>query len=349
MNRAFWRGKRAFVTGHTGFKGTWLCAWLIDAGARVTGFALEPDESSPFCDCGLGADIVSTIADIRDAPALRKALDEASPDIVIHLAAQSLVRLSYEQPARTFSVNTVGTANLLDALRSSRSVRAAVIVTSDKCYAVSDPSRRHVEEDPLGGDDPYSASKAGAEIVAAAYRSAFFGGERIATARAGNVVGGGDAARDRLVPDMLRAFDGGHPAQIRRPDDIRPWQHALDPIAGYLRLAEMLFADPASFAQPWNFGPGSDHEVPVHAVADAVATAWGDGASWRRDDGAHVPERGVLRLDSTKATRLLDWCGRIPLDDAIRWTVEWHRDHAAGKPTRDLISRDIARYEALKS
>ena len=349
MNRAFWRGKRAFVTGHTGFKGTWLSAWLVDAGARVSGFALEPDESSPFADSGLLDDMASTIADIRDASALKKALDEAAPEIVIHMAAQSLVRVSYEQPARTFSVNTIGTASLLDALRSSRSVRSAVIVTSDKCYAVSDPSRRHTEEDPLGGDDPYSASKAGAEIVAAAYRRAFFDGERIATARAGNVIGGGDGARDRLLPDMLRAFDAGRAAQIRRPDDIRPWQHALDPIAGYLRLAERLFADPSSFAQPWNFGPPSDHEVPVRAVADAAVAAWGDGASWRRDEGSHAPERGVLRLDSTKAARLLDWRGRISLGDAIGWTVRWHRDRAAGNSARELIKRDIARYEALAS
>lgn len=349
MNRAFWKGKRAFVTGHTGFKGTWLCAWLVDAGADVSGFALEPDERSPFGESGLCEDMASTIADIRDSTALRKALDEADPEIVIHLAAQSLVRLSYEQPSRTFSVNTIGTANLLDAIRSSHSVRAAVIVTSDKCYAVSDPSRRHMEEDPLGGDDPYSASKAGAEIVAAAYRRAYFHDERIATARAGNVIGGGDAARDRLVPDMLRAFDAGRAAQIRRPEDIRPWQHALDPIAGYLRLAERLFIDPVSFAQPWNFGPAVDHEVPVRDVADGVVAAWGDGVSWCRDDRAHAPERAVLRLDSTRATRLLDWHGRISLGDAIRWTVGWHRDRSAGSPTRELIARDIARYEALAS
>jgi len=347
MNRAFWRGKRAFVTGHTGFKGTWLCAWLVDAGAHVSGFALEADERSPFDDSGLHDDMDSTIADIRDAAALRRALDISAPDVVIHMAAQSLVRRSFDEPAQTFSINTLGTANLLDALRPSSSVRAAVIVTSDKCYAASEPSRRHTEEDPLGGVDPYSASKAGAEIVAAAYRQAFFDGERIATARAGNVIGGGDGARDRLLPDMLRAFDAGKPADVRRPDDIRPWQHVLEPIAGYLALAEKLSNDPRSYAQPWNFGPRQDHEVAVRAVADAVVKAWGDGVAWRRDKGVHAPERAVLRLDSSKAERLLEWRGRIALADAIGWTVDWHRERAAGKPVRELILRDVARYEAL--
>ncbi|HET9343707.1 MAG TPA: CDP-glucose 4,6-dehydratase [Candidatus Eremiobacteraceae bacterium] len=349
MNRAFWKGKRAFVTGHTGFKGTWLCAWLVDAGARVSGFALAPEAGSPFGDSRLKADMVSTVADIRDTSALASALDDARPDIVIHLAAQSLVRRSYEEPALTFSVNTMGTANLLDALRSSPTARAAVVVTSDKCYAAGEPSRRHTEDDPLGGDDPYSASKAGAEIVAAAYRRAFFEDEKIATARAGNVIGGGDSSRDRLVPDMLRAFDVGETARIRRPDDIRPWQHVLDPIAGYLDLAERLFSDARSFAQAWNFGPSAQNEVPVRKIADAVAIAWGDGASWSHDKGAHAAERGVLRLDSTKAARLLDWCDRIALDEAIRWTVDWHKDRASGASVRDLLARDISRYEALSA
>jgi CDP-glucose 4,6-dehydratase len=349
MNRAFWRGKRAFVTGHTGFKGTWLCAWLVDAGAQVSGFALVPEAGSAFVDSRLRDDMVSTVADIRDTPALVRALDDARADIVIHLAAQSLVRRSYEEPAQTFSVNTMGTANLLDALRSSSTVRAAVVVTSDKCYAAGEPSRRHTEDDPLGGEDPYSASKAGAEIVAAAYRRAFFEGERIATARAGNVIGGGDTSRDRLVPDMLRAFGAGETARIRRPDDIRPWQHVLEPIAGYLDLAERLFSDTRSFAQAWNFGPSAQNEVPVRTIADAVVAAWGNGASWLHDKGAYAPERGVLRLDSTKAARLLDWCDRISLDDTIRWTVDWHKDRTDGGSVRDLVARDIARYEALSS
>jgi CDP-glucose 4,6-dehydratase len=349
MNRAFWKGKRAFVTGHTGFKGTWLCAWLVDSGAHVSGFALAPDAGSPFAESGLKEEMVSTIADVRDTPALVHALDDARPDVVIHLAAQSLVRRSYEEPAQTFSVNAMGTVNLLDALRSSSTVRAAVVVTSDKCYAAGEPSRRHSEDDPLGGDDPYSASKAAAEIVAAAYRRAFFDGECIATARAGNVIGGGDSSRDRLVPDMLRAFGAGETAQIRRPDDIRPWQHVLDPIAGYLDLAERLFSDARSFAQAWNFGPSAQNEVPVRTIADAVVAAWGNGASWLHDKGAHPAERGVLRLDSTKAARQLDWRDRISLDDAIRWTVDWHKDRAAGGSIRDLIARDIARYEALSS
>ena len=347
MNRAFWKGKRAFVTGHTGFKGTWLCAWLLEAGAQVSGFALAPDESSPFGDSTLENDMASVIGDIRDAGSLGKALSAAAPEIVFHLAAQPLVRASYEQPALTFSVNTMGTVDLLEALRPSSPARAVVVVTSDKCYAAGEPSHRHTEEDPLGGDDPYSASKAGAEIVAAAYRRAFFRDRTIATARAGNVIGGGDRARDRLVPDMLRAFDSGDAAIIRRPDDIRPWQHVLDPLSGYTLLAQRLYEDPGAYAAAWNFGPGGDHEVPVRVVADSVAAAWGEGASWRRDEVAHPPERDALRLDSAKAARSLGWRGRIPLGDAIAWTVGWHRERARGARVRDLIRADIARHEAL--
>jgi CDP-glucose 4,6-dehydratase len=346
-NRVFWEGKRVFVTGHTGFKGTWLCAWLLDAGARVRGFALEADRNSPFHESGLESEMTSTFADIREPKALGGALADSSPDVVFHLAAQSLVRRSYEAPTETFAVNAIGTANLLESVRAVPSARAVVVVTSDKCYSAGVASRRHFEDDPLGGDDPYSASKASAELVAAAYRRTFFDDKMIATARAGNVIGGGDNARDRLLPDMLRAFEAGVPARIRRPDDVRPWQHVLDPLAGYLRLAELLHDDSKGFAGAWNFGPDADDEVPVRRVADSVVHAWGDGASWVADDNHHPPERPVLRLDSTKAARELGWRRRLPLREAIAWTVAWHRARLSGAGVRELLRRDVVRYESM--
>jgi len=348
MNRRFWQGKRVFITGHTGFKGTWLCAWLLEAGAHVSGFALEADSSSPFGASRIADDMDSIVADVRDDKALAGAVAASSPDIVLHLAAQSLVRRSFEAPAETFAVNAVGTANLLDAMRSSNSARAIIVVTSDKCYAPGDPSRRHAEDDALGGDDPYSASKACAELVAASYRLAF-DEDRIATARAGNVIGGGDGAAHRLLPDMLRAFDAGSSALIRRPDDVRPWQHVLDPLAGYLRLAEALYGDPRRYAEAWNFGPGPDHEVAVRHVADAVAATWGPSASWTVDRAFNPLERPSLRLDSAKAAQHLGWQGRIGLDDAVRWTVEWHKARGKGESVRDLLLRDIARFEGIAS
>jgi len=346
MNRRFWSGKRAFVTGHTGFKGSWLCAWLLEAGARLSGYALAAQgERALFEDAGLAADMTSTIADIRDRAALEGALRASTPDVVVHLAAQSLVRESYERPIETFSVNVIGTAALLEAVRAVPSVRAVVVVTSDKCYKTGDPDRRHTEEDPLGGDDPYSASKAGAEFIAASYRESFFEGRTVATARAGNVIGGGDHARDRLLPDLLHAFDEGRPALLRRPDAVRPWQHVLDPLAGYARLAEMLYDAPARFAGAWNFGPPEDHEVPVSRLADLAAAAWGAPAQWRVESGQHPPESAVLRLDSAKAARELGWRGRVPLASAVDWTVAWHVARTRGASARELMRRDIARFE----
>ena len=346
MNRRFWSGKRAFVTGHTGFKGSWLCAWLLEAGATLSGFALAPQqENALFDDAGLARDMTSTIADIRDRAALERALLTSAPEIVVHLAAQSLVRESYERPVETFDVNVIGSANVLEVVRTIPSVKAVVVVTSDKCYKTGPAERRHAEEDPLGGDDPYSASKAGAEFIAAAYRGSFFAGRTIATARAGNVIGGGDFARDRLIPDLLRAFDAGRPALLRRPDAVRPWQHVLDPLDGYARLSEMLYDDPQRFAGAWNFGPPPDHELPVSVLADLSVAAWGEPARWSPAAGEHPPESAVLRLDSAKAARELGWRGRVPLRDAVDWTVDWHRARTRGENARDLIRADIVRFE----
>ena len=349
MNPRFWSGKRAFVTGHTGFKGGWLCAWLMDAGAHVSGYALAPEsDRALFVDAGLGDAMRSTTGDVRDRERLAAALRASDAEVVVHLAAQPLVRESYERPIDTFSTNVMGTANLLEAIRGLASVRAAVIVTSDKCYRPDPEGRRHAETDPLGGDDPYSASKAGAEFVAASYRASFLDGRcGVATARAGNVIGGGDWAKDRLVPDLLRAFESGHDAEIRRPDAVRPWQHVIDPLAGYLSLAEALCADPGRFADAWNFGPPADHEVPVATLADAAARLWGAGAAWQATGGPHPAETTTLRLNSDKASASLGWRARVPLDAALRWTIEWHRDRAAGASARELLRRDYARHEGL--
>ena len=349
MNRRFWSGKRAFITGHTGFKGGWLSAWLLDLGATVAGYALAP--ASPralFVDAALGREMESTLGDVRDRGALLDAMREARPDIIFHLAAQPLVRESYERPLETFSTNVLGTVNVLDCARALPSVRAAIIVTSDKCYDLGHADRRHAEGDPLGGNDPYSASKACAEIVAASFRESYStSGVAIATARAGNVVGGGDWAKDRLIPDLLRAFDQGTPATIRQPGAVRPWQHVLDPLAGYLTLAAALCEAPAKFGAAWNFGPPAAHEIAVAALADIAVRAWGRGAAWHASNGTFPRESPALRLDSSKAARELGWHAVVPLEPALRWTIEWHRERESGANPRALLRRDITRYESL--
>ncbi|HXW77151.1 MAG TPA: CDP-glucose 4,6-dehydratase [Candidatus Eremiobacteraceae bacterium] len=348
MNRRFWKRKRAFVTGHTGFKGGWLCAWLLDAGADVAGYALAvPDRPSLFESAGLGRDAPSTIADVRDRDRLAGAVRAHRPEIIFHLAAQPLVRVSYERPVETYAVNVMGTAHVLDVAGRAESLAAVVVVTSDKCYRESGTTRPHMETDPLGGDDPYSASKACAEIVTDSYRRSFAAGRGVASARAGNVIGGGAWAADRLIPDLVRAFVADEPARIRRPGDIRPWQHVLDPLAGYLQLGQSLIEQPNRFSQAWNFGPSAANDVAVRDVAALAAARWGDGATWTTDAGAHPPERAALRLDSTKATHELGWRPRLPLDASIAWTVDWYRAAAAGAGARDLIFADIARFEDL--
>ncbi len=349
MDRAFWKNTRAFVTGHTGFKGGWLCAWLLDAGADVSGYALAPAQGEALAsDPAIARELRATIADIRDDAALLRAIAAARPDIVFHLAAQPLVRASYEQPVETFDVNVAGTAAVLAAASAVVPEACVVVVTSDKCYAPVDRPHRFTETDALGGDDPYSASKACAEHVVAGLRPAMLaGGAGIATARAGNVIGGGDAARDRLLPDLLRAFDAGATAGIRRPSDIRPWQHVLDPLDGYLRLGRALLGERRAFSSAWNFGPPAGHEITVGALADLACGIWGSGARWQASGGVHPPENPALRLDSAKAAERLRWRPRVPLRDAVGWTIDWYRERSAGTPAVELMRRDIARYESI--
>ncbi len=350
MNTEFWHGKRVFLTGHTGFKGSWTALWLQRLGAEVTGYSLPaPTDPSLFEVAAVGAGMQSITGDVRDAAALAAALLGARPDVVLHQAAQSLVRRGYDEPLETYSTNVVGTAALLDACRRSDTVRVVVSVTSDKCYRNDEGPRGYREDDPLGGRDPYSSSKACAELVTAAYRDSYFSGEgvrvAVASARSGNVVGGGDWAADRLLPDLVRGFAAGEPVPIRRPDAVRPWQHVLEPVRGYLHLAERLWSRP-ELAGAWNFGPDEADARPVRWVADRLVEFWGEGARWRLDGAEHPPEADFLRLDCAKAKSLLGWSPILPLDEALDWLVEWYRAHRDGRTDlRELTLSQIAAYQ----
>lgn len=350
---SFWQGKRVLITGHTGFKGGWLAIWLRRLGARVAGYALPPEgPSSLFTAARVGEGIAHVEGDLRDAECLRGAFAAHRPEVVFHLAAQSLVRRGYREPVATFEVNVVGTANVLEAVRDRPEVRAVVVATSDKCYDNREWEWGYRESDRLGGRDPYSASKAAAELVTAAYRASFLPGDggrdvAVATVRSGNVIGGGDWAPDRLVPDILAALDAGRPARIRSPAALRPWQHVLEPLTGYLLLAERLWRDGEEFAGAWNFGPEAAEARTVAWIADRLCAAWGSPAGWEPDPGRGPHEAALLRLDAARARSRLGWTPRLPLDDAIEWVVEWHRAHAGGGDVRSVTEEQIGRHEAL--
>jgi CDP-glucose 4,6-dehydratase len=353
MNPSFWRDRRVFLTGHTGFKGSWLALWLRVLGARVTGFALPPPTNpSLFELAGVGHDMRSVLGDVRDAEALSRAMREADAEVVLHLAAQPLVRASYDAPLETFSTNVMGTANLLEAVRRSPGVRSVVIVTTDKCYENREQPWGYREADPLGGHDPYSSSKACTELVVSSFRASYFataasGGHAaaIATARAGNVIGGGDWAAERLVPDLLAAFEAGVPATIRHPGAVRPWQHVLEPLRGYLELAERLHTGGQAYAEAWNFGPGEDDAQPVAWIADTLAGLWGRGASWQAPAGLHPHETHCLRLDSSKARARLGWRPAMRLPDALASVAEWALARKAGADLRTLTLDQISTYQ----
>ncbi|MFK4658882.1 CDP-glucose 4,6-dehydratase [Bradyrhizobium japonicum] len=334
---AFWRGKKVFLTGHTGFKGAWASLLLRRLGASVYGYALPPThQSALFVTARIADDIKHRVADIRDLSALRGAMAEADPDIVIHMAAQALVRPSYEEPVETFATNVMGTVHVLEAARQLRSLQAMLIVTTDKCYENNGTGAAFRESDRLGGDDPYSNSKACAELVTHSYRHSFFnakGAARVATARAGNVFGGGDWARDRLVPDAMQAFLAGEALRIRNPNSVRPWQHALDPVLGYLKLVERLAGDD-HFIGGWNFGPDAASEVPVGTVVEHLIALWGDGARWAADAGPHPHEAAYLRLDCAKARGELGWTPRLDLAQGLRLTVDWYKALREGRDLR---------------
>lgn len=350
MNPAFWKDKQVFVTGHTGFKGSWLCLWLERMGAQVTGYALAPPtEPSLFQVADVAAGMTSLQGDIRDLAGLSAAMAEAAPDVVLHLAAQSLVRPSYDDPVGTYATNVMGTVNVLEAVRRTPGVRVVVNVTSDKCYENREWPWGYRENEAMGGHDPYSSSKGCAELVAAAYRRSFFEvGEHavaLASARAGNVIGGGDWAVDRLVPDVLKAFGEGRPVQLRSPTAVRPWQHVLEPVHGYLLLAERLWSDGPAHAGGWNFGPSEDDARPVSWIVEQLADCWGEGASWGQDEGQHPHEAHYLKLDCSKARSQLQWQPRWSLAKALEQTVAWYRAYLAGEDMRTVSEAQIALYE----
>jgi CDP-glucose 4,6-dehydratase len=345
----FWPDRRVLVTGHTGFKGAWLSLWLQSLGADVSGLARGATSGPSLYElASVGERMREFAVDVRDAGAVREALAEARPEVVLHLAAQPLVRRSLRDPALTYEVNLMGTVNVLDAIREVGSeVRAVVVVTSDKCYENPvDGPRRFVEGDPLGGDDPYSSSKACAELAASAYRRSFFSAEgspRLATARAGNVIGGGDWGEDRLIADAVRAVERDETLKVRNPQAVRPWQHVLGPLAGYLLLAQALWRN-VDAAREWNFGPPADDARTVSWILGRLTELWDGALRWELDQGDNPPEAPYLALDSGAARRELDWRPGCGLEDALGLVVEWHRAQRAGEDMRAVSLAQIARF-----
>jgi len=352
MEVKFWNGKRVFLTGHTGFKGSWLSILLSSLGARVYGYALAPPTTpSVFETCRVGEIVESRIADVRDGAALRQALSDARPEIVIHMAAQPLVRESYRTPVETYSVNVMGTVNLLEGVRACKGVRAVINITTDKCYENREWVWGYRENEPLGGYDPYSSSKACSEMVTAAYRASFFHprdhashGVSVASARAGNVIGGGDWADDRLVPDCIRSILKGEPIRIRNPQAIRPWQHVLEPLHGYLLLAKRLCEDGPAFGEAWNFGPRDTDAQPVEWVVRRLCSLWGPPASYGIESGDHPHEARSLKLDHSKAGDRLGWAPHWDLEQAIARVVDWTLAYRAGESMREVCLHQIREY-----
>ena len=355
MNPSFWLSKKVFITGHTGFKGSWLSLWLQQLGAKVTGYALPPStQPSLFKVCEVEQGMTSIIGDIRNGALLTNAMQKAKPEIIIHLAAQPLVRESYVDPVLTYSTNIMGTVQLLEAVRQTPSVRAVVNVTTDKCYENKEWVWGYRENEPMGGFDPYSSSKGCSELVTAAYRNSFFNTSRhkkhqvaLATARAGNVIGGGDWANDRLIPDVLRAIQFGQSVKIRNPNATRPWQHVLDPLNGYLLLAEKLYNEGPSFAEAFNFGPSEEDAKPVQWVVEELIKSLGEGARWQLDNGMHPHEANYLKLDCSKARFMLGWKPNWNITQAIQAIIAWHKVYSTSQNSitmRTLCIQQIKEY-----
>lgn len=354
INPEFWRGRRVFITGHTGFKGSWLCLWLKELGADVTGYALPAPTQPSLFELARVPDFVKhQLGDVRDPGALQKALTAANPEVVIHMAAQSLVRYSYDNPVETFSTNVMGTVNLLEAVRHVPSVRSVVVVTSDKCYYNEEWVWGYREDSRLGGHDPYSGSKGAAELAVTVYQNSFFDSARhgdlaaVGSARAGNVIGGGDWAADRLVPDIIRSLLKGEPTLIRNPQATRPWQHVLEPLHGYLMLAERLYSDRHAFASGWNFGPPEDSEKTVGWIIEQLYQRWNVDFEWQRDRNPGPPESTFLKLDASKARAHLQWRPKLDLATTLDWIVDWYRAFQAGQDLRDVSLADIRRFMAI--
>jgi len=353
VNPSFWRGKRVFLTGYTGFKGGWLSLWLQQLGAELTGYALPPPtQPNLFEKARVSTGMASLIGDIRDGAKLLAAVRDAEPDVVIHMAAQPLVRRSYVDPVETYSTNVMGTIHLLEAVRQCASVRAVVNVTTDKCYENREWLWPYRENEAMGGYDPYSSSKGCAELVTAAYRNSYFNAKShgqhqlaLASARAGNVIGGGDWAEDRLVPDILGAFARGEPVMIRNPHAVRPWQHVLEPLRGYLTLAERLYVDGSTHAEAFNFGPREDDAQPVEWIVRQLANKWGEAAKWKVDGADHPHEASLLRLDVSKAAHRLAWRPALNLDASLQLTVDWTRANLNGQDMHAFTLAQINDYQ----
>jgi CDP-glucose 4,6-dehydratase len=349
---AFWQGRRVFLTGHTGFKGSWLSLWLQSLGAQVTGFALPPPtDPNLFEEAGVDQGMTSCIADVRDFNHLHSALRDAAPEVVIHMAAQPLVRQSYRDPVETYSTNVMGTVNLLESIRKTPDVRAVVVVTTDKCYENREWIWSYRENEPMGGHDPYSSSKGCAELVIAAFRASFFSpetfaehGVAIASARAGNVIGGGDWASDRLIPDLIAGLEQGKPVSIRNPGAIRPWQHVLEPLRGYLMLAQSLFEKGPAFAEPWNFGPNDVDSRPVKWIASTLSSMFENASGWVADSAKHPHEATYLKLDISKARTMLGWNPLLSLEEALQLIVNWEHQKRKGMDMRAVTLAQIRDY-----
>lgn len=355
MNPHFWQGKRIFITGHTGFKGSWLSLWLQQLGAQVTGYALPaPTKPSLFEIAKVAEGMTSIIGDIRNQDALTSAILDAAPEIVIHMAAQPLVRRSYINPVETYATNVMGTVNLLESVRNCSSVRALVNVTSDKCYENKEWVWAYREHESMGGYDPYSSSKGCAELITAAYRNSFFNREKysqhgvaVATARAGNVIGGGDWAENRLVPDILSSFSQSKPAIIRSPKAIRPWQHVIEPLRGYLALAERLFQDGPNFSDAFNFGPRNEDVQSVQCIVTRLSDLWGNSAFWEIDTSEQPHEATLLKIDISKAAYLLGWYPHLDWSLSLQLTVDWFKSLDRGDDLRSFTLSQIADYQLL--
>jgi CDP-glucose 4,6-dehydratase len=345
----FWSARRVLVTGHTGFKGAWLCLWLASLGARVAGFGRAPSAPSLYALARVGEDVEHVEGDVRDGEAVAAAVARLAPEVVIHMAAQALVRRSFADPVETYATNAMGTVHVLDAVRRrGADVRVIVIVSSDKCYENREWVWGYREDDRLGGHDPYSSSKACAELVTAAYRSSFFDGEAaaaVASARAGNVFGGGDFGEDRLLPDVFRAALAGAAIRVRNPHAVRPWQHVLNPLSGYLRLAERAWNDRA-YATAWNFGPPDDDARPVRWIVERLAALWGEPLRWEIDPGPHPHEARRLKLDSSLARARLGWAPTWSLEAGLERTVAWHRAQRDGADLRAVTLDQLRGFAA---
>lgn len=354
VNPAFWTSKRVLVTGHTGFKGSWLSLWLQSMGAQIAGFALAPPtRPSLFVEGRVQEGLTHMLGDVRDLEKLQSAISVFKPEIIFHLAAQPLVRYSYIDPVETYSTNVMGTVNLLEAVRRCQGVRSVVNVTSDKCYANREWAWGYRETDAMGGYDPYSSSKGCAELVSAAYTSSFFNpanyqshGVALASARAGNVIGGGDWAQDRLIPDIVQSFASANVLTIRNPNAIRPWQHVLEPLRGYLSLAQQLYEQGPAFAEGWNFGPAESDAKTVQWIVEKLAKLWHDPVSWKVDDSPHPHEAQFLKLDVSKAARRLQWNPAMDLDTALQYTSHWYQEWINGADMRAATLHQINSYQS---